>query len=396
VRGLGLLQEANALRDRLVAWRRDIHMHPEPGLQEWRTAGIVAAELEKLGYQVRTGIAETGVVALMAGPRPGPVVLLRFDMDCLELEEANDVPYRSQHEGLMHACGHDGHVAIGLGVATLLAQHRNELGGTVKLMFQPGEERLNGADLMIAAGALEEPRPDIALAAHLWNDLPLGRIGLTAGPVMAAAQSWDCRIRGWGGHGAMPHQTADPIVAAAQVILAWQTIVSRNVAPLEGAVVSVGSIHAGDAFNIIPHQATLGGTIRSFGDDVLDTVLRRFEEIALQVSAALGCTAEVDLKPLTPTLFNDPEVTATVQRVAAELVGENNLSEVRVMGSEDMSFVNAQVPGCFVFVGSRNEEAGLVHPHHSPYFDFDEGALPLASALLAAVALEYLSPGGTG
>ena len=396
MRGLGLLQEANALRDRLVAWRRDIHMHPEPGLQEWRTAGIVAAELEKLGYQVRTGIAETGVVALMAGPRPGPVVLLRFDMDCLELEEANDVPYRSQHEGLMHACGHDGHVAIGLGVATLLAQHRNELGGTVKLMFQPGEERLNGADLMIAAGALEEPRPDIALAAHLWNDLPLGRIGLTAGPVMAAAQSWDCRIRGWGGHGAMPHQTADPIVAAAQVILAWQTIVSRNVAPLEGAVVSVGSIHAGDAFNIIPHQATLGGTIRSFGDDVLDTVLRRFEEIALQVSAALGCTAEVDLKPLTPTLFNDPEVTATVQRVAAELVGENNLSEVRVMGSEDMSFVNAQVPGCFVFVGSRNEEAGLVHPHHSPYFDFDEGALPLASALLAAVALEYLSPGGTG
>jgi amidohydrolase len=393
--GPGLLQEANTLRDRLVAWRRDIHMHPEPGLQEWRTAGIVAAELQKLGYQVQRGIAGTGVVALISGPRPGPVVLLRFDMDCLELEEANDVPYRSQHEGLMHACGHDGHVAIGLGVATLLAQHRNELGGTVKLMFQPGEERLNGADLMIAAGALEEPRPDVALAAHLWNDLPLGQVGVTAGPVMAAAQSWDCRIRGRGGHGAMPHQTADPIVAAAQVILAWQTIVSRNVAPLEGAVVSVGSIHAGDAFNIIPHEATLGGTIRSFGDDVLDTVLRRFEEIALQVSTALGCTAEVALKPLTPALVNDPEVTATVRRVAAGLVGEDNLSEVRVMGSEDMAFVNAQVPGCFVFVGSRNEEAGLVHPHHSPHFDFDEGALPLAAALLAAAALEYLIPGGT-
>jgi amidohydrolase len=395
VKGPGLLQEANALHDRLVAWRRDVHMHPEPGLREWRTAGLVAAELERLGYQVRTGIAETGVVAAMLGPRPGLVVLLRFDMDCLELQEANDVPYRSRHDGLMHACGHDGHVAIGLGVATLLARHRLEFSGTVKLMFQPGEERLNGADLMIADGALEDPRPDIALAAHLWNDEPLGRVGVTAGPVMAAAASWECHIRGRGGHGAMPHQTADPIVAAAQVILAWQTIVSRNVAPLEAAVVSVGSIHGGDAFNIIPGEVTLGGTIRSFDAEAMDAIRRRFEEIAVQVSAALGCTAEVSLKPLTPVLFNDPEVTATVRRVAAGLVGEDNLSAVRVMGSEDMSFVNAQIPGCFVFVGSRNEDAGLAHPHHSPHFDFDEGALPVAVALLVAAALEYLAPGMT-
>lgn len=395
MRGPGLLQEANALHDRLVAWRRDIHMHPEPGLQEWRTAALVAAELEKLGYQVQTGIAQTGVVALMAGPRPGPVVLLRFDMDCLELQEANDVPYRSRNEGLMHACGHDGHVAIGLGVATLLSRRRHELSGTVKLMFQPGEERLNGADLMISGGALEEPRPDVALAAHLWNDEPVGRIGVTAGPIMAAAASWECHIRGRGGHGAMPHQTADPIVAAAQVILAWQTIVSRNVSPLEAAVVSVGSIHSGDAYNIIPGEVTLRGTIRGFDAEVLTAVRGRFEEIAAQASAALGCTAEVDYKPLTPALYNDPEVTAMVRRVAAGLVGGDNLSKVQVMGSEDMSFVNAQIPGCFVFVGSRNEEAGLVHPHHSPHFDFDESALPLAVALLGAAALEYLVPGSS-
>ena len=214
------VKEANTLADQLVAWRRDFHMHPELGLQEKRTAGIVAAELGKLDYQVQTEVGQTGVVALLETGRPGPVVLLRFDMDALPLQEENNVPYKSQHDGFMHACGHDGHVAIGLGVATLLVRHRDELKGTVKLMFQPGEEGMNGAELMITDGVLDRigPRPDVALAAHIWNDKPLGKVGVAAGPVMAAAEAWECVIQGQGGHGAAPHQTVDPIVAARDAV----------------------------------------------------------------------------------------------------------------------------------------------------------------------------------
>ena len=390
----GLVDEANTLRERLVAWRRDFHTHPEIGLQEWRTAGIVAAELERLGYEVTTGVAQTGVVGLLFTSRPGPVVLLRFDMDALPLQEENDVPYRSRNDGCMHACGHDGHLAIGLGVATLLARHQNELYGTVKLMFQPGEEGLNGAQLMIDDGVLDRigPRPDIALAAHVWNDEPLGRVGVAAGPIMAAAEEWECVIQGRGGHGAAPHQTADPIVAAAQLILAWQTAVSRNVDPLETAVLSVGAIHAGEAFNIIPSTVTLRGTIRTFDRDVRATLLRRFKEIATGICAALECTADISLRSLTPALVNDPDVTAKARRVIASIVEDDQIFEPRSMGSEDMAFVNAVIPGCFLIVGSKNEQAGLVHAHHNSRFDFDEDVLPLTVALLVTVATDYLSP----
>ena len=390
----GLVGEANALRERLVEWRRDFHMHPEIGLQEWRTAGIVAAELKRLGYEVTTGVARTGVVGLLSTLRPGPVVLLRFDMDALPLQEENDVPYRSRNDGFMHACGHDGHLAIGLGVATLLARHQNELNGSVKLIFQPGEEGLNGAQLMIDDGVLDRigPRPDIALGAHIWNDEALGRVGVTAGSIMAAAEEWECVIQGKGGHGASPHQTADPIVAAAQLILAWQTAISRNVDPLETAVLSVGTIHAGDAFNIIPGAVTLKGTIRTFDPDVRATLLRRIEEIATGICAALGCTADLSLRSLTPALVNDPDVTAMARRVIASIVRDDQIFESRSMGSEDMAFFNAVVPGCFLMVGSKNEKAGLVHAHHNSRFDFDEDVLPLTVGLLVAVATEYLRP----
>jgi len=383
-------QEAEAMYDQLVAWRRDFHMHPELGFEEQRTAGIVAAELESLGYQVQTEIATTGVVGLLETGRPGPVVLLRFDMDALPLQEENDVPYRSQLDGKMHACGHDAHVAIGLGVASLLVRHQDQLGGAVKLMFQPGEEGMNGAEVMVKEGVLENPRPDVALAAHVWNDEPLGQVSVAAGPVMAAAESWECHIKGKGGHGAAPHQAVDPMVTAAQVILAWQTVVSRNVDPKETAVFSVGSIHAGDAFNIIPEKVTLGGTIRTFDANVRQMVLARVKEIVTGVSNAMGCTAELSLNPLCPAVVNDPKVTAIVRRVAAELVGEENLLETRTMGSEDMAFVNAEIPGCYLFVGSANEEAGLNFPHHNPRFDIDERVLPLSVGLLLSSAAEYL------
>ncbi len=385
--------EVKTLHGRLVEWRRDFHMHPEIGLQEWRTAGIVAAELESLGYKVTTGVAQTGIVAVLETLRPGPVVLLRFDMDALPLQEENKVPYRSQHDNMMHACGHDGHIAIGLGVATLLARHRDELSGTIKLMFQPGEEGLHGARLMIEEGVLDKigPRPDVALGAHVWNDEVLGRVGVSAGPIMAAADVWDCVIEGKGGHGAAPHQTADPIVAATQIIMAWQTAVSRNINPQETAVLSVCAMQSGDAFNIIPNTATLKGTIRTFDPEVRSTLIRRFEEIASGIGAAMGCTVEINVTPLTPALVNDPEVTAVARRVVATIVGEDKIFESRTMGSEDMAYVNAEIPGCFLMVGSKNEETGLVHPHHNSRFDFDEDVLPLTVELLVAIAAEYLS-----
>jgi amidohydrolase len=386
------LGEAKGMHEQLVAWRRDLHAHPEVGFEERRTAGIVAAELERLGYQVRTGVGGTGVVGLLEMGRPGPVVLLRFDMDALPIEEENEVAYRSQNPGVMHACGHDGHVAAGLGVATLLARHRPALAGTVKLMFQPGEEGMNGAPAMIKDGVLEDPRPEVALAGHIWNDLPLGQVSAATGPVMAAAEKWECRIRGSGGHGAAPHQTADPVVAAAQVIVALQTVVSRNVNPQGTAVLTVGTVHGGDAFNIIPERVTLDGTIRTFDPEVRALVSRRLEEIAQGTSAALGCRAEVEVQALTPAVVNDAAVTAVVREVAAGMVGEENLAELRTMGSEDMAYVNAEIPGCYIFVGAGNEALGLVRPHHCPEFDFDEDVLPLMAGLLTGAAARYLQP----
>jgi amidohydrolase len=384
------LAEAKAMRDQLVAWRRDLHAHPELGFEEWRTAGVVAAELERLGYEVTTGVGKTGVVGLLESGRQGPVILLRFDMDALPIQEESEVAYRSQNPGVMHACGHDGHVAAGLGAATLLARHRGALAGMVKLMFQPGEEGMNGALAMIGDGVLENPRPDVALAAHLWNDRPLGQISAMAGLVMAAADKWQCRIRGSGGHGAAPHQTADPLVAAAQVIVALQTVVSRNVDPQRTAVLTVGTVHGGDAFNIIPERVALDGTIRTFDPEVRSLVIRRLEEIAQGTSAALGCSAQVEVQALTPAVVNDPTVAGAVRQVAAEMVGEQNLIELRTMGSEDMAYVNAEIPGCYIFVGAGNKAAGLARPHHCPEFDFDEDVLPLIAGLLTGVAARYL------
>jgi amidohydrolase len=384
------LAAARTMRDQLVAWRRDFHAHPELGFQELRTAGVVATVLQGLGYQVQTGVGQTGVVGLLGGGRMGPVVLLRFDMDALPIQEESDAPYRSQRPGVMHACGHDGHVAAGLGVATLLSRHREALGGTIKLVFQPGEEGMNGALGMIEDGVLEEPRPDVALAAHLWTDLPLGRVGLASGPVMAAAETWECTIRGTGGHGASPHQTADPVVAAAQVIVALQTVVSRNVNPQGTAVLTVGTVHGGDASNIIPERAALSGTIRTFDPSIRNLVIQRLKEIVSGTSSALGCRAKVGVQEVTPALVNDSEVTAAVRLIAADMVGEGNLVEFHTMGSEDMAFINAEVPGCYFFVGAGNEASGLARPHHCPQFDFDEDALPLMVGLLTGAAARYL------
>jgi amidohydrolase len=385
------LTEANDLFEYTQALRRDFHRHPELGFKEVRTAGIVARELNALGLEITTGVAETGVVALLEGKRPGPVALLRFDMDALPIGEQTGAEYASLNPGVMHACGHDGHTAIGLTVARLLNIHRNELAGTVKLVFQPAEEGLGGATRMIEAGVLQNPQPDFSLGLHLWNEKRLGWLGVTSGPTMAAAEIFRLRVVGKGGHGAVPNLAVDPVVAAAQIVTALQSIVARNVSPLQSAVVSVTTIHGGDAFNVIPSQVELTGTIRTFDPVVRQRILERFHQVVVSQAEAFNCQIEVDIQSITPAVINNPKVAARVQSVAGDLLPESELdTHYSTMGSEDMSFFMQEVPGCFFFIGSANPEKGLDSAHHHPRFDFDERALPRAAALMATAATKLL------
>ena len=383
--------EARELSPYTRELRRDFHRNPELGFQEVRTAGIVARDLMKLGLEVSTGVGKTGVVATLEGAQPGPVLLVRFDMDALPIQEETGAEYASQTPGVMHACGHDGHTAIGLTVARMLDAHKSELGGTVKFVFQPAEEGIGGAQAMVADGVLENPKPDRCLSLHLWNDKPLGWIGVTAGPAMSASDRFTVRIVGRGGHGASPYLTIDPVVAGAQVISALQNIVSRNVNPLESAVVTVTSMIGGEAFNVIPETVELRGTIRTFKPEIRKIVLERFDQIASGVANAMGCQAEVDLQPVTPAVVNDPKLAQQVYQVAKEVFPEADIStQERTMGSEDMSFMMEDIPGCYFFIGSADHERGLDAGHHHPKFDFNEDALVTGAALMASVVVDFL------
>jgi amidohydrolase len=371
--------------------RRDFHRHPELGFKEVRTAGIVARELTALGLEVHAGVGQTGVVALLEGVKPGPVALLRFDMDALPVTEATGAEYASQTPGVMHACGHDGHTAIGLTVAKLLQDYRHELAGTLKFVFQPAEEGLGGAEAMIAGGVLENPAPDLCLAVHVWNERPLGWLGLKPGPTMAAAETFRLRITGKGGHGAAPHLAIDPVLAAAQVVTAVQSIVARNVSPLRSAVISVTTIHGGETFNVIPPAVELTGTIRTFEPGVRATVLERFRQTAVGVAEALDCQAELEVQMLTPAVVNDPQITARVSQVAQALLPGSEVDAISAtMGSEDMAYIMQKVPGCYFFIGSANVDRGLDAAHHHPRFDFDEQALVQGVALMSAAAYDFL------
>ena len=391
------LSEAEELFEYTQALRRDFHMHPELGFTEVRTAGIVAKELNALDMEVTTGIAKTGVVGMLEGGKPGPVVLIRFDMDALPVTEETGAPYASTNPGKMHACGHDGHTAIGLTVAKMLHAHRDQLAGTVKFVFQPAEEgtcgeEIGGNEMMIREGVLDNPKPDLALALHLWNEQPFGWVHVAGGPIMAGAEEFKITVTGKGGHGAIPHQTVDPVLAASQIVIALQSITSRNVAPLQAAVVSVTMIHAGEAFNVIPPEAKMEGTIRTFELGVRETVLKRFEEIVHGVANAMGCTAEVTIKRLTPAMINADEIAQHVQASARHTLPNVDLNTAGhlTMGAEDMAFMLEKVPGCYFFVGSANSEKGLGYGHHHPKFDFDERALPRAAALMASAVSDFL------
>ena len=392
------LADAQALADELTAIRRDLHMHPELGFQEFRTAGIVTEQLNALGYEVVTGVGKTGVVGLLPGGQPGDrTVLLRFDMDALPIEDIKDVPYRSQTPGVMHACGHDAHVAVGLGVAKVLAKYREQLPGTIKLMFQPAEEGIGGAIAMINDGILDRigPPVDRALGLHVSSMHPFGTAVVRSGAMLAAGAGLTITVTGRGGHGAMPNQTVDAVVVAAQIIVALQTIVARNVDPEDTAVVSIGSIQAGNAGNVIAETAIMRGTIRSFTPESKALLRRRVPEIAMGIAAALGATATVEIGEGVDATISAPEPTAVVYDAAAAVLGAENIDTTyRTTGGEDFSAVLARVPGNFFFLGARNDERGINAPHHNPRFDIDERCLPQGVAILCEAARQVLQAKG--
>jgi amidohydrolase len=367
-----------ALQPQLVTWRRTLHQRPELGFREQLTAQLITEKLRDWGIEHQTGIAETGTVAVIPGNRPGKTLAIRADMDALPIQEANEVDYRSQHDGVMHACGHDGHTTIALGTAYYLSQHR-DFAGTVKIIFQPAEEGPGGAKPMIAAGVLQRPTVDAIIGLHLWNQLPVGKVGVRTGALMAAVELFDCTILGKGGHGAIPQQTIDAIVVGAQVVNALQTIVARNVDPIESAVVTVGKFHAGTARNIIADSAQLSGTVRYFNPTYEGYFKHRIEQVIAGVCQSHGARYELDYQSLYSPLINDGVIADLVRSVAAEVV-ESPLGVVpncQTMGGEDMAFFLQEVPGCYFFLGSANAARGLDYPHHHPRFDFDETALGL-------------------
>jgi amidohydrolase len=382
--------------EQLILDRRTFHKHPELGYNEQLTSRAVAERLNQYGYEVKTGVGGTGVVGLLVNSDRSHVrtLLYRADMDALPVQEENETDYRSQNDGVMHACGHDAHVAIGLAVAKQLIAERDSTAGNVKFAFQPAEEGGNGAVAMIDEGVLEDPQVTAAVGLHVWNNMPVGTAGIYAGPMMAAVDEFELVVMGRGGHGALPHQTVDAIVCASQIVTALQSIVSRNVAPLDSAVVTVGKFIAGTAFNVISDTATLRGTVRTFNNETHARIPAMVERVIRGITEAMGATYDLSYKRHTPPLVNDQAMCDLVLECAAEVLGRDNVvtdESVRTMGGEDMSYFLERVPGCYFFLGTRNDARGFVHPHHSARFDIDESALALGVEIMTRVARRYLT-----
>jgi len=383
-----IIPEIRAFEADLVAWRRDLHAHPELAYHEHRTAGLVAERLRNWGIDVDQGLAETGVVGTLSRGE-GPTIGLRADMDALAMEETNAFTHRSQHPGRMHACGHDGHTTMLLGAARYLAEH-GHFSGTVHFIFQPAEEAAGGAKRMLDDGLFKRFPVDAVFGMHNWPGLAAGQFAARAGPMMASLDTFDIRIHGHGAHGAAPQDGVDPIAAAAQVVTALQSIVSRNVGPQQNAVISVTRIHAGDADNVIPPKVSLGGGIRSFDPAVRELLCRRLVEVVEGVSASLGARAEVDFTARYPAVINAAESTTLAMETAAAIVGEANVNAEAspVMVSEDFSYLLEAGTGCFVLIGNGAGEGGCMI--HNPGYDFNDDILTLGSTYWVRLAQNFL------
>lgn len=401
-------QAADAIESKVIAWRRDLHEHPELGNQEFRTAGIVAEHLKKLGYEVQEKIAVTGVVGILKGGKPGPVVALRADMDGLPVTERVDVPFKStvttefnnQKTGVMHACGHDSHVAILMGVAEVLASVKKDLAGTVKLIFQPAEEGVYtggtfGANRMVEEGVLENPKVDAIFGLHINSQTEVGTIRYRPGATMAAVDQLTIKLKGKQTHGANPWSGVDPIVTASQIVMGLQTIVSRNVNITENpAVVTVGAIHGGIRYNIIPESLEMIGTIRTFGDEQQALVHRRIKEISNHIAESAGAKADVEIGIGYPATVNDPALTDKMIPTLEALAGKDKVLITPVAtGAEDFSYFQKKIPGFFFFLGgmAKGKSPYDVAPHHTPDFYIDESGFTLGVKSLSHLVVDYMA-----
>jgi amidohydrolase len=385
-----IIQRIAEFHDDLTSWRRDIHAHPELGFDEQRTSDLVAQKLQEFGYEVHRGIGRTGVVGrLRAGNSPRSIGL-RADMDALPIQEATNLPYRSRHEGRMHACGHDGHTTMLLGVARYLAETRN-FDGTVHLIFQPAEEGLGGGEAMVKDGLFDRFPCDAIFGMHNRPGLAVGKFQIRTGPMMAGGAYFDIAITGRGAHGARPEAGIDPVVVASHITTALQSIISRNVRPLDTAVLSVTQIHAGEAYNVIPEQAFIRGTARAFAPETLALIEENMRRIACGVASGFGATAELDFRTLFPPLVNDAAEAEFIAEVAAELVGADNVNRNGnlVMASEDFSFMLNRRPGAYIQIGNGDGHGGC--EVHNPGYDFNDAALPFGASLFARLAERKLS-----
>lgn len=391
--GKEILIRAQDLRPFLVECRRWLHRHPELSFQEQKTRDYVVGRLQEMGLQPRVGLAETGVTALVTGGLPGPAVALRADMDALPMTEATEASYASENDGVMHACGHDAHTAMLLGAARLLQEARAGLPGQVLLIFQPAEESPpGGAKLMIEAGVLENPQVAAIFGLHVDPFLDTGKIGFKPGPLMAAADKFVVDIIGEGGHGAAPHQAVDAVVVAAQVVLALQSVVSRQVDPLAPAVVSIGTIDGGNRYNVIADRVTLTGTIRTLNPVLRERIPELIQRLVRGVTSAYGARFQFDYTRGYPVMINDPEMTDFARTAAAEILGPDSVATILEpsMGGEDFAYFLQQVPGCYAYLGTSRIGATRRIPWHHPRFNIDEEALAIGAAYLAGTAERFL------
>ena len=377
----------------IITIRRHLHAHPELSYQEYKTAAYVAEQLKAIDVTPTEGVADTGLTALIEGKNPTKkVVALRADMDALPIAEANDVPYKSKHEGIMHACGHDVHTSSLLGTARILKKLSDQFEGTVKLIFQPGEEKNpGGASLMIKAGVLEQPKPSAILGQHVMPLIPAGKVGFRPGMYMASADEIYITIKGKGGHGAAPELTIDPVLIASHVVVALQQVISRNASPKTPTVLTFGKVEANGATNIIPQEVKLAGTFRAMDEEWRDKAHGIIINMVQSLSKSMGGDCDIEIDKGYPYLENDPSLTAIARAAAEEYLGKENVIDLDLtMGAEDFAYYTHKMPACFYRLGTRNEEKGITSYVHTPTFDIDEDALQVGSGMMAWLTLDQL------
>lgn len=392
-----IAQKAEALRDKLVAQRRDFHQYPELSNREERTGKVIAEKLKAIGLEdIKINVAKHGVTALLKGKKPGPVVAVRADIDALPIQETINVPYKSKNDGVKHACGHDAHITIELGVAEILNSMRDEIQGTIKFIFQPAEEGApageeGGAKLMIKEGVLENPRPQAIFGLHVMPNLEVGEVGYNSGPAMASSDRFKITIRGKKVHGAYPHDGVDAVVIAAEAVTSLQSIRSRRINTQEPLVITIGSIHGGNRFNIITDEVVMEGTMRTLNEQVRSDAMAMMKQTLQGVTSIYGGSYELEFITPNPVTFNDPKLVEETLPTIKRIIGDTNLITPRPqMGAEDFSYFQKEIPGFFYFLGVGNRQKGITAMIHTPDFDLDEDSLVIGTKVMSNVLLDYL------